>query len=166
MKNWFLGYNSRGFTLQELLIVLFVVVTMLTLGIGNLYRSQQQASLQARLQSITADIRGQQIKAMTGEVIENEAVAPYGIHFENDRYVLFRGMIYDQADSANLEIELEDTLAFDQITFPSSSLQFSSIHGMMLNYSAAQNEVILKDTSTGETKTISINKNGVIYEVE
>lgn len=89
-----------GFTLPELLIVMGIVAILTTLATVNLLRPQHQASTQAALATLMADLRLHQLKAMLG----------------------------DTEDSANFSITLEPPLQVST-TFPNNQIVFQAGSG-------------------------------------
>ena len=83
----------------------------------------------------------------------------WGVHFESNKYVLFKGSVYSAVDSYNEEITLPDVLTISAITFNGggSEVVFSKITGETLNFGTTtiQNDL-------GESKNILINSYGTI----
>lgn len=110
---------------------------------------------------LVTDFRSQQLKAMNGESDGNGNIVARGIHFDSDKYVLFRGLVYNAADTSNFKVDL-DNEQFVNITFLNSDLVFFPGSGEPVNFSTGSATVTLQQKSGGIQKTITINKYGTI----
>lgn len=141
------------------MVVTSIIITLLGFITINLLRSQQTVSLTSVEEILLVDLKQQQLKAMIGDT-EGRAIADsYGIHFDSNRYVLFHGTTYSASDISNVVINLDSNMQFNS---PNYNIIFSKLSGEI---STASN-VILKDTTNGNTKAITINKYGVVTQVQ
>ncbi len=155
----------QGFTLIELLLVMTIFSLLALLITVNLLEFKHNSSLSTTINSLIADIKNQQIKAMTGDTEGRGVMDSYGIYFSANSYVLFHGASYSSSDTTNFSASLPDTLQFTGITFPNSSVIFASGSGEIIGFSVGSNTVILKDTQSNVQKTITINRRGAITQV-
>jgi prepilin-type N-terminal cleavage/methylation domain-containing protein len=156
--------TQRGYSLLEMLIVISLVITLLSLTTTNLFRFQHTSQLSSTVNSFLADYKEQQIKAMVGDTEGSGAVSNYGIHFETNSYTLFR----NSYDTANLAINLPENI---QITTPFSNSQiiFQKGSGIISNYDSGNptnNVIIFTDTVENYSYKLDINKYGVITKLE
>ena len=154
----------RGFTLPELILTLGILTTLFAVIAISLSYVDQRTASETKITVVTTDIKGQQIKAMTGEA-GNGSASDQGIYFEQDKYVLFRGTTYDVANTSNFEVTLASNLEFSAISLPGSQIIFEAVSGEVSNYNASTNSVTLRNTTNGETKTITVNSFGTIISV-
>lgn len=157
--------SNKGVTLIELMIVLSIftlLVGLVTVNLSNIYSS---SSLEVISDVLVNDLKSQQIKAMLGDTEGRVSPDAYGIYFEPARYILFHGISFSPSDSANFPINLEGSLQFININFPSSSAIFLPLSGEMFGYASGQDTVTIQDTSTGEQKTFQINRLGIISNI-
>lgn len=83
------------------------------------------------------------------------------VYFEADRFTVFNGIIFNPADPDNEETVLDSGLSFSAVNFPSGLVTYDAVTGYPDNFAASYN-VILTETRSGASKTISINELGVI----
>ena len=156
MKNIFSKTKSRGFTLVELAMVMGVLVTLVGLSTISLSNSQQKSSISTTVQTVIADMRSQQIKAMVGDTEGRAAASAYGVHFDTGQYVLFNGT-YSSSEPSNSVIALPSNLEFTTPT----EIVFSQIDGEL--GSAAS--ITIKSTANNEERIINMNQYGVVTGV-
>src|SRR4030042_6792647 len=82
---------QKGFTLIEMLAVIFIISLLSTLLIANYRRSQKQYALEHAAQKLVSDLRRVQAMAMSGEVIYTKQYFNYGLHVRKgqDYYVIY-----------------------------------------------------------------------------
>lgn len=157
---------QKGFTFPEIIIVMGIVTILLGFITFNLLRAQSSSSLTAAVDTLVTDTRNQQIKAMTGDSEGRGVADSYGIHFSANQYVLFHGASYNQSDTSNFPVNLDTNLNFSSNTFPNGNIIFLETSGEVSSYSAVANSIILQTTAGNQSKTITINKYGVITSVQ
>lgn len=148
--------KSVGFSLPELIVVMSIMATLTGLITINLANSQQRASLSSLVQNFISDTRQQQIKAMTGDTEGRPEASSYGVHIDASQYVLFHGT-YSPTEPSNFAVSLPTNMIF---VTPGLDIIFSKISGDSTPLS-----IQLQDTTNGNTKTIQINRYGVITSV-
>ena len=153
--------SGAGFTLIELTIVIAIIAILLGFITINLVRSQQTASLTGTEEVLVADLRQQQLKAMIGDTEGRGTADAYGIHFDSSQYVLFHGATYSSSDTFNFISNLDSNMQFDN---PNFNVIFSKLGGEISADSASS--IVLRDTTNGNTRTITINRYGVITQVQ
>ena len=95
--------NHRGFTLIELLVAVFVIVlatTGITVALSHYTRTQALHGATRLVISEIEDARGR--------TLSSKGSSEYGVFFDDDRVVLFRGGNYSAGDPAN-EVTILDT---------------------------------------------------------
>lgn len=155
----------RGFTLPEFILSLGILTTLFTIIAISLSYADQRTASETKTVVITTDIKGQQISAITGEAGASGSLSDHGIYFEQNRYILFRGSTYTPSNTTNFAIDLASNLEFSNISLPNSQIVFSKISGEVTNYNSANNYIVLRNTTNGETQTITINRLGAIVSV-
>ena len=149
--------KSVGFSLPELIVVMSIMATLIGLITINLTSAQQRASLNTVVQNLVSDIRQQQIKAMVGDTEGRPSADEYGIHTDSNQYVLFHGA-YSATEPSNFAVSLPNNMIF---VTPGLDIIFSKVGGEISPPASIQ----LQDTTNSNTKTIQINKYGVITSV-
>lgn len=157
--------SQRGFTFPELVIVMGIVLLLLGFVTINLVKVQNSSSFSTTVDTLITDIKNQQIKAMVGDTEGRSSADSYGIHFSGNQYVLFHGQSYS-SDSSNFSVNLDASLAFSSNTFPNGNIIFLQSSGEVSSYSATTNSIVLQTTNGSQSKTITINKYGVVTSVQ
>lgn len=145
--------HKSGFALIELIVAMGIFAIITSLATINLLNAQHIASIDTSATTLIADLKQQQIKAMTGETEGRGIGDQYGVHFDTDRYVLFHGS-YNPSEASNFVVNLDGTLSFTT----SGEVVFSQGSGA----SSGLSTIILKDDQSGKQKTITINSLGVV----
>lgn len=149
---------SRGVTLIELIIVLSIMITLLGVAVIGLSSVQRTASIDTASESLIADLREQQIKAMNGATGGDSSAHSFSVHFDSSQYVLFRGTIYSSSDASNYIVTLNN-LRFEN---PGTDVVFSKRTGEI----GAPLIIDLRDIPTNKLRRIHLNKYGVVNQVE
>ncbi len=157
-------HEKYGFTLPELIITFAIAGTLLGLVTINLFGSKNKASLATSITTLITDIDQQRLKAFVGDTEGRTSPDDYGIYFDQNNYVLFHGLNYNPADSTNFAISLGDNIQFTNNLFPQSRVVFNKGSGNVANFTTGANSVTVRNTITGEQKTIVINKFGVLNQ--
>lgn len=145
----------KGFTLTELVLVVAIFGVLTSLATVNLFRTQTRASLDTSITTIISDLKQQQLKAMVGERDGKTPTPQHGIHFDAGSYVLFSGASYNNLDSSNAVIDLSDNISINGAPV---EIIFARLSGEIL----ASVNITVSNTSSGESKTINLNKYGVV----
>ncbi len=157
---------QRGFTIIEIIVVLGILATLLSIGYVRFTDIARRAPLSATVETVIADLRGQQTKAMSGYAGGGTVADDYGVYFDTNSYTLFKGSAYPTGDSANAITVLPEYITFSSVVFPDSSVVFTKGSGEVSDYSASGNTITLTQTLSGEQKTITINRYGAVLSVE
>ena len=150
---------QNGFTLIEILlaIALFTIATVILLV--NITRPKGVADLQSTVDLIYATTKKTQGLSLAGPS------GDYGVHFEQDRFVLFEGTIYSASDTNNLETTLNTNLTIESISLPAggADIVFSQISGEVQGLSLGQSgSFVLRESNTGESKVLTITSVGAV----
>lgn len=155
--------SSKGFTFVELVIVMGIMVLLMMITSVNLFPVSQKVSLSTTVQSLVTDIKQQQLKAMSGETNQ-------GIYFDPDQknYFVFKGNAYDPLNTTNFKIPLGNQIIVNSLDFTNRQMIFLPESGEIssFNPSFTLNKIILQNTVSGEQRTVSINKFGIITNVQ
>ena len=150
----------RGFTLIEVIVVVAIFLTLITLTITNPLNLRESTSINAFVYTLITDIKNQQIKSMVGDTEGRGIPDTYSIYIEPTKYTLFHGQNYSESDSSNFAVTVDNQYQF-LTTFPSNKIVFASGSGEIVGFAQNQNTITIKDARTGQQKVITINKFGV-----
>lgn len=140
--------TTFGFTFVEVILVIGILGIIVGLAIP-LYQSFQISSqLDDLTQEVVQTLRRAQQKAMASEDFSD-----FGVHFESQRFVLFKGNSYNPADPLNEVVNLPSVLSIS----PATDIVFSALKGTV-----AISTLLTIQTRNNETSTININEFGVV----
>lgn len=140
---------SQGFTLIELMVVMGIFALMIGFASINLIRPQTQAYFDTSITTLVADLKEQQMRAMTGD-----GATIYGVRFNSNNYILFTGSSYPLTD--NFTINLNSNL---QISPNPTTIVFAQRSG---ETGTATTTLTVTNSASGEHKDIIINNLGGI----
>lgn len=151
--------SLTGFTLIEILISSFILVSVATISIVYLSGYQRTVSVNTEAEKIAAYLRQAQNRAMSGE----SGVA-WGIRFVNPQsgihyYSLFQGTAYDPS-SVRETVYLSKRVEF---TIPSASSTKDVVFQKITGWPMATTSVtIISKVNPNLTNTISVNSVGQV----
>lgn len=158
--------KNCGFTLPELIVTFAIGATLLSITTVTLFTSKGKASLSTSVATLVSDLYQQQQKAMTGDTEGRSTSDAYGIYFDQDSYTLFHGSMFSQGAADNFNISAGDNIVFTNMALPQSQIVFASGSGEFANYQQGANSLTVQDATTGEEKTITINRFGVVEQIQ
>ena len=158
-------FNSqRGFTLIELGIVLGIIAILLGFVTFNLVNVQKITSVNSEIDTLVSDMKSQQTKAMTGAGSSGTGQS-FGIYFQSDRYILFTGTSYSSTNSSNFTVTLGGNIEFSDSTFPDNTLIFLRQSGELKGFIDGRNTISIQNTQGLNKKTITVNRYGVVTQI-
>ena len=164
-KKWFFIKNAKeAFTFVELIVVIGILSVLAGVAVINLYTVQEKASVNATIDTIIADLKDQQMKAMVGDTEGQSAASAYGIHFKSDRYILFRGYPYQPSDTTATTVNVEKA-SIVSTSFPGAQIVFASGSGEVIGVGSNTNTIVIRDKNNSGQKTISINSFGTVTSI-
>ena len=95
---------------------------------------------------------------MTGDAEGRVNSDSYGTYIESDKYVLFHGSSYVSGEPSNFNINLPNNMQF---TTTGAEIVFSRINGEI----SVPVSIKLEDITNSNSKTIQINKYGIVTGV-
>lgn len=156
---------KKGFTIIEVLVVLTILITLMGIGYLSVLGIERRAPVSTTENAVIADMRGQQTKAMTGDAQAGSAPDSYGIYFQTNAYVLFKGAGYNANDPSNAATPLPDNITITT-TLPNASVIFTKGSGEIAGYSPIANTLTITQTLSGDHKDITINRYGAVTQIQ
>lgn len=141
---------TQGFTFVELLLVITILGLIVGLAVPFYQSFQVTSQLDNSTQEIVQALRRAQSQAMA-----SEAYIAHGVHFEQSRYILFRGTTFSPADPFNETVDLPPTVIISAMS--TADVQFSRVQGV-----AGQAASLTVSTTNGESNGITISVAGVV----
>lgn len=157
--------SQRGFTLVEFLLVMSIFAVLAGIATVNLLSFQRQSQLNATVDTFVADMKEQQMKAMSGDAGGDPSMENYGINLDavNYQYILYKGT-YSAADTSNFAVSVPRSVNISS-TFPNSQINFEKGSGEIVGYASNSATITFQDSSNSDQKVIQLNKYGVITGV-
>lgn len=149
-----------GFTLVEIMVVIGLFATLSALAAITLLRPERSARAAAVIDTLIADLKQQQIKAMLGERLGLVNPLATGVYIDGNRYILFSGNDYSPGDSNNFVVDFPGQLVLTT-NFP-SSIVFSRLSGEIVGFVDGSNVIFVTDESSGDQRTLTINRYGAV----
>ncbi len=118
--------KQRGFTLIEILIVISIVILLVTITSVSYRYFEKNTELKITAQKMITILKTAQNKTLS-----SEGDSQYGVHFENNKYILFKGNIYEEESTDNIENKIPSRLEINSIdlTGEGSDVVFQRISG-------------------------------------
>lgn len=155
VSNFSKPLNQAGFTLIEILVSVVILLIMALLAIASFTTLRQQVEIDSSSQNILSVLRLARSKTLASESEDS-----YGVHFQADKYVLFKGTSYDSNDATNKDYTLTDSELYSiSLTGGGSDVIFNRIRGTTDEYGSVSIRLI---TDTTKTRTININNYGQV----
>jgi prepilin-type N-terminal cleavage/methylation domain-containing protein len=171
---------KKGFTLIELLTVLAIIFTLTSISFPFYRIAQKQYILESAAQKFVQDIRRAQEMAISARICGpcgNKVPPGYGIYLQqgNTSYFIYADTnpaqgneIYDGGDVIVETISFESGVFIKNVSPSSLSINFKPPDPKMRIGDSSQslNEVSIVlslSIDTSKTKTIKVNKAGLIY---
>lgn len=146
-----------GFTLIEILIVIATLSILASAVIINFHDFQLNADLNNEAEKILNIVKLAQNKTLA-----SEEGSSYGIHLENNLYVLFKGQVYSNSSIDNLYYELLPSVEIYEINLNGGGqdIIFNRVTG---ETSQSGNFKLKLKSSDSRTETISVISSGHIF---
>lgn len=147
-------FKKKGFTMFELMIVVSIFVILLAY-MPQVYSSYFTSSgIKMARWEITNTLKRARLNTMTGR----EDVQ-WGVHFESDQYVLFKGTTYSSSDPDNEVHELLQSLDVTNISLNGggADVVFNNV-GSTDQYGSLQ----VESDASSNTVSVTINSAGTI----
>ncbi len=157
--------RQAGFTLIEILLVVGILGLLFGIGLLSIGNIQVITQNNASSTLIVSDLKTQQIKAMVGDTEGRGIPDNYGIKILTDRYILFHGINYNAADTANFSIPLASGYTLSS-TFPNTTILFASNSGELVNFAQGSDTITVTHTSSSKQQVIRLNKYGTITNLQ
>jgi prepilin-type N-terminal cleavage/methylation domain-containing protein len=149
--------TEGGFTLIEMMVCLVIIVALFALSSINLGRQVTTVTVASATDTLLADLKSQQLLAMTGETGSTASQQPHGVYIQSNEYTLYANSTYNSGDSNNFIFPAPSSISFTT-TLPSDRVLFSTGDGSVSSFVSGDNTITI--SGTDGTKTITINRFG------
>lgn len=148
-RNW-------GFSLIEVLIAVSVLIILTGLIAPGFSFFKRQSIIDGATQEIIHALRLAQNKTLASEGDSN-----FGVYFEANKFVLFKGLTYSASATDNEVHNLDSSLSISSINFGGAVayIVFERLTGTTANYGSL---VVGQTGDASQEKTIHIDQSGVV----
>lgn len=154
--------DQKGFSILEVILAMGVLAILMGIAAMNLLGLANRTYENTTAQTLYADLRSQQIKAMNGDTGTLGATGAYGVYFQTNQYTLFQGITYSSSNPTNFVVKIPSGVNFSNITFPNSQIIFASGSGQFANFANGANTITINSPNNTAQKTVSLNRFGVV----
>lgn len=144
----------RGFTLIEILAVIFIISILAGIGLVAFRSYRQALTLDGNARQIVSALRLAQ-----NQTISSLNASAYGVHFDANQYVIFIGPIYNPSDSANQIFHLSPAIEIYDISLTGNGPEvlFDRLSGRTEQPGRVSLRVIVDQS---KTETVYITSSG------
>lgn len=148
--------NGKGFSLLEILVVLGVMLALISVILYSLGNFRDKESLNGSVQGAVAILEEARELTLSGK-----EASSFGVHFQNDKIVRFKGGVYNPNDSANVVMFFDPLVSVNQIALNGGAVDvvFAKLTGETSAYGTV---TIVLVSNPAEYKTVSISRIGLI----
>lgn len=137
------------------MIVVAIVVILAALVANPFIGFRNQQALSGAAEEILSVLQQVRVKTLTAE-----GGSQYGVHFSSNQVTIFAGAIYNPGNPANQSSDLSSAVTISNInlTGGGSDVIFQKLTGVT---SQSGTIVVALSSDASETKTVTINGNGI-----
>lgn len=149
---------------MELIVVMAIVAILVSFIFVDILGSQRKASISSAVTLLISDLKLAQIRAMGGENGGDDAASPSGIFFDTSSYTIFSGPTFQVTDENNVKVQLESSLILTT-NLAGEKLLFASGSGEVDGWATGADSVTIRNLTSNESRTMIINRFGVVTSV-
>lgn len=144
--------DKKGFTLIEILLVIFVMTALLVLGFINYRDFEKMVALSSSASQIISTLH-----LANERTVSSSGNSAHGVRFASSTYTLFASSTYDVADPKNEVFNLPLGIEISGLNIGGSDVIFNKLTGATTNFGT----IVLRIASKpSETKTVKILPSG------
>ncbi len=145
------NFYKKGITLIEILIVLAVIAILIAVVVPQFSRMRENQTIKNAVVDVISTIS--RARSSTLASIDS---SEYGVHFESNQVIIFKGTSYSAVDPENETIDITSPASISAITLSggSTDLYFSRLTG------APSKTGTITISSTNFSKIVTISATG------
>lgn len=124
------NYYKRGVTFIELLIVFVSIGLLVSVVLPQLFQVRENQALKSAVENVLSTIDRARSRTLAS-VNSSE----YGVHFQSDKVIIFKGKVFSAEDAGNEIINILNPASISNVTFggvngESGDVYFNRIYGV------------------------------------
>jgi len=153
--------------LIEIILIISLLGTILAIATPNLFTPLGVEKVNSLSTDIISLLKDAQTKAISSETFGQGLTEDFGIHFAQNSYTLFKGSVYNPADTNNFSVATPNSLSIvpnlpcPVIPNDCNNIVFSRLTGEVQNFDQAKNSLCISD-SISNTIKLETNYLGVV----
>ena len=151
-----LSFYKKGITLVEILVVISILVIMVSIIVPSFNSMRERQALN----NAVADVLTSLNKALSQSSSSLDS-SEYGVHFQSDKVIIFKGQVYSSLDSTNEIINIISPAYISNVTLNSVSGTSGEMYFNRFSNIASKTGTITVST-TNFSKIITIGALGII----
>jgi prepilin-type N-terminal cleavage/methylation domain-containing protein len=147
-----INFYKKGMTVIEVLVVIAVLAIIFLIVLPQFSKSRENQVLKAGVADILSSIN----KAR-GNTLSSLNSSSYGVHFQSDKIIIFKGVVFSSGDLNNETIDIKTPAVISNISFLNggSDIYFYRLSG------APNTTGTITISTTSNSKIITISATGV-----
>jgi prepilin-type N-terminal cleavage/methylation domain-containing protein len=146
--------HKQGMTVIELLIVIAVLGIVFSIVIPQFSKTRENQVLKNTVSDILSSLNKAQSRTLA-----SVNSSSYGVHFQSDKIVIFKGTVFSAGDANNETINITTPANISNVTFAGVSGNSGDVYFNRLSGTPNQNGTITVSTSSF-SKVITISATG------
>jgi Tfp pilus assembly protein FimT len=128
MKNYL--KNQRGVSALELITVISITLILIIIVFSKFSSVREGQVIKSAVEGVLSSI-----DRARGETLSSLNSSEYGVHFQSDKVIIFKGKVFSAGDSLNESIDLTTPASITNVTFggvsgTSGDVYFNRLSGM------------------------------------
>ena len=148
------NFSQKGFTLIELLVVLAIIAVLITIALANFGTFGRQVDLDTTTQRVLSTLR-----LARNQTLASEGESQYGVHFEQAKYVLFKGDDYATSTDKKEYLLTSTEIYQINLTGGGSDVVFERVRG---NTNSSGNIKVRLISEQTRSQTVLVNASGQV----
>lgn len=147
--------KKNGLTVIEFLVVIAILAILVTFSLVMVRSFQKEKILDTTTEEMVSTLRLAQSKTLA-----SEGASSFGVYFEADKFILFKGIVFDSTSSDNEVHQLPSELTISEINLlVGPAVVFERLTGFTANSGFIKIEVVGDNT---KNRTIFIDFSGTV----
>jgi Tfp pilus assembly protein FimT len=149
------NFYQKGITAFELIIVFAILGIILTITIPQFAKTREQQVVKAAVQDVLSSI-----DRARSDSLSSLDSSEYGVHFESDQIIIFKGMVFSAGAGDNIIVSITSPATISSVTFGGVSASSGDVYFNRLS-GAPSTTGTITISSPNYSKIITILPTGV-----